>query len=139
MTERMHRELSIWCHGSEGPDWLFPARTSGSKVGHLNTIAKSFKTACIRGGLDPKLVPYLSRHTFGTVMMRETGNTWAVMKAMGHGSVQSMKPYQHQETDQVNEVMNRRNFRGGSGVPGVMTSGTKLAQCFFRTRMDTGL
>jgi hypothetical protein len=31
------------------------------------------------------------------------------MKAMGHASVQSMKPYQHQETDQVNEVMNRRN------------------------------
>ena len=36
-------------------------------------------------------------------------DTFAVMKAMGHASVQSMKPYQHQETDQVNEVMNRRN------------------------------
>jgi hypothetical protein len=32
---------------------------------------------------------------FGTTTMRETGNTFAVMKAMGHASVQSMEPYQH--------------------------------------------
>jgi integrase len=109
MSERMHKELSTWCHGSEGPGWLFPARTSGTKTGHLNSINKSFRAACISGGLDTKLVPYLSRHSFGTVAMRETGNTFAVMKAMGHSSVQSMKPYQHQETDQLTAVINQRN------------------------------
>ena len=109
MSERMHLELSTWCHGSEGPGWLFPARTSGSKVGHLNSIRNSFKDACIRGGLDSKLVPYLARHAFGTTAMRETGNTFAVMKAMGHASVLSMEPYQHQQVDQLTAVMNRRN------------------------------
>jgi hypothetical protein len=28
---------------------------------------------------------------------------------MGHASVQSMKPYQHQDIDQFNEILNRRN------------------------------
>jgi integrase len=56
----------------------------------MSTIAHSFKAACIRGSLDPKIVPYLSRHTFGTTALRETGNTFAVMKAMGHADVQSM-------------------------------------------------
>jgi integrase len=109
MTERMHKELSTWCRGSEGPGWLFPSRVSGSKLGHLNSIATSFKSACIRGGLDTKLVPYLARHTFGTTTLRATGNTFAVMKAMGHASVASMAPYQHQETDQLTTVMNQRN------------------------------
>jgi len=109
MTERLHKELSTWCRGGEGPSWLFPARTSGSKAGHLTSIGHSFKAACIRGGLDPKLVLYLTRHTFGTTAMRETGNTFAVMKAMGHSDVQSMRPYQHQELDQIAAVMNRRN------------------------------
>jgi hypothetical protein len=31
------------------------------------------------------------------------------MKAMGHADVQSMRPYQHQSTDQLTAVMNRRN------------------------------
>ena len=81
MTERMHKELSEFCHGSEGPGWLFPSRTSSAMVGHLNSIRNSFKDACARGGLDSKLVPYLARHTFGTTALRETGNTFAVMKA----------------------------------------------------------
>ena len=117
MSERMHRELSTWCHGSEGPGWLFPSRTSGSKHGHLNSIAHSFKAACIRAGPDPKLVPYLSRHTFGTTAMRETGNVFQVMKAMGHASVLSMQPYQHREVDQLTDVMlDLREIRIGIAV-----------------------
>lgn len=109
MTERMHKELSSWCRGSEKPGWLFPARTNGSKHGHLNSIASSFKAACIRAGLDPKIVPYLARHTFGTTAMERTGNVFQVMKAMGHASVLSMAPYQHQQTAQLTDVMNKRN------------------------------
>ncbi len=112
MTERMHRELSTWCHGSEGPGWLFPARTRDSKTALLRPIAKSFKAACIRGGLDVSLVPYLARHTFATTAMRETGNTFTVMRQMGHASVLSMAPYQHQQTNQLTDVMNKRNAKG---------------------------
>ena len=109
MSERMHKELSTWCHGSEGPGWLFPARTRDSKAGHLNSIANSFKSACTRGGLDPKLVPYLSRHTFGTLTMRETGNPFMVAKAMGHGSLEAAQAYQHQVIDPLTAVINKRN------------------------------
>jgi integrase len=109
MTERMHRELSAWCHGSNEPGWLFPSRTSGSKNGHLNSINKSFKAACTRGGLDPSLVLYLARHTYGTTAMEASGNTFQVSKAMGHGSVASMAPYQHPSTKPLTDVMNRRN------------------------------
>lgn len=109
MSERMHRELSLWCHGSAGPGWLFPSRTSGSKNGHLNSINHSFKSACERGGLDPKLVPYLARHTFGTLTMLETGNPFMVAKAMGHGSLEAAQAYQHQVIDPLTAVINKRN------------------------------
>ena len=121
MSERMHLELATWCHGSEGPGWLFPARTSGSKHGHLNSITHSFQAACNRGGLNPKLVPYLSRHTFGTTALRETGNTFAVMQAMGHASVLSMEPYQHQQIDQLTAVMNRRNEAAAAAAAATKT------------------
>ena len=116
MSERMHCELSLWCHGSEGPGWLFHSRTSGSKNGHLNSINHSFKSACERGGLDPKLVPYLSRHTFGTLTMLETGNPFMVAKAMGHGSLEAAQAYQHQVIDPLTAVINRRNAAAAKAV-----------------------
>jgi integrase len=109
MSERMHRELSLWCNGDEGPGWLFPSRTSGSKHGHLNSINHSFKSACERGGLNSKLVPYLSRHTFGTYAMLETGNPFMVAGAMGHGSAEAMSPYQHQPLAPLTAAINKRN------------------------------
>jgi integrase len=116
MSERMHRELSLWCHGSEGPGWLFPSRTSGSKNGHLNSINHSFKSACERGRLDPKLVPYLSRHTFGTLAMLETGNPFMVAAAMGHGSLEAAQAYQHQVIDPLTAVINKRNAAAAKAV-----------------------
>jgi integrase len=109
MTERMHKELSTWCHGDEGPGWLFPARTRDSKAGHLNSIANSFRSACARADLNPKLVPYLARHTFGTLGMLETGNAFMVAGAMGHGSAEAMSPYQHQPLAPLTAVLNRRS------------------------------
>ena len=109
MSERMHKELSAWCHGSEGPGWLFPARTRDSKAGHMNSISNSFRSACERAGLDAKLVPYLSRHAFGTIGMLETGNAFMVAGAMGHGSAEAMSPYQHQPLAPLTAVINRRN------------------------------
>jgi integrase len=50
-----------------------------------------------------------ARHTYGTYTMRATGNTFAVMKQMGHASLRSMEPYQHQEIDQLLDAVNQRN------------------------------
>ena len=107
MTERMHEMLSVWCHGDESPGWLFPSPSS--KTGHINTISQSFAAARARAGLDSRIVPYAARHTYGTYAMRATGNTFAVMKQMGHASLRSMEPYQHQEIDQLLDAVNQRN------------------------------
>ena len=92
MTERMHELLSTWCHGDEGPGWLFP---SHRKTGHLMSISGSFKAARDRAGLDTRLVPYSARHSYGTFAVRATGNLFAVRGQMGHASIKSMEPYQH--------------------------------------------
>jgi integrase len=116
MTERMHKLLSTWCHGDEGQGWLFPSR---SKSGHLTSIAGSFQAARDRAGLDTRLVPYSARHTYGTYAVRATGNLFAVRGQMGHASVKSMEPYQHQETDQLVVAVNKRNTdRGALSVVG---------------------
>jgi integrase len=106
MTERMHELLSTWCGGVERPGWLFP---SSSKTGHLMSISGSFKAARDRAGLDTRLVPYSARHTYGTYAVRATGNLFAVQGQMGHASIKSMEPYQHQETDQLLVAVNKRN------------------------------
>jgi len=105
MSDRMHEMLSKWCYGEE-TGWVFPSK---SKSGHLTSIARSFKAARDRANLDKRLVPYAARHTYGTHAMRATGNTFAVMKQMGHASLKSMEPYQHQEIDQLLDAVNERN------------------------------
>lgn len=106
ISERMHYMLSTWCHGDESPGWLFPSR---SKLGHLTSISTTFKRARDRAGLASSLVPYCARHTYGTFVMEATGNLFAVSKSMGHADIKSMEPYQHQNTQPLVSVINRRN------------------------------
>ncbi|MDP9037809.1 MAG: tyrosine-type recombinase/integrase, partial [Acidobacteriota bacterium] len=106
MSMRMRQMLESWCSGrTEG--WVFPSAKSAS--GHLTTIAKGFQQARLKGNIDPKVVPYSARHTYGTFTMEETKNVFAVSKAMGHSDIKSMEPYQHPELDKLNEAVDRRN------------------------------
>jgi integrase len=111
MTERMHELLSAWCLGSEDPGWHFP---SHGKMGHLVSIAGSFKAARDRAGLDTRLVLCCARHTYGTYAVRATGNLFAVRDQTGHVDIKSMAPYQHQETDQLVVAVNKRNAERGA-------------------------
>jgi integrase len=106
ITERMHKLLSNWCRGDEGPGWLFP---SHSKSGHLTSIAGSFQAARDRAGIDRRIVSYSARHTYATYTVRATGNLFAVRDQMGHVDIKSMAPYQHQETDELVVAVNKRN------------------------------
>jgi len=106
MSDRMKKMLSVWCTGrTEG--WVFPSIRS--KSGHLESITKGFAAARARAGVDPRIVPYSARHTFGTQMLEATGNVFAVSKAMGHADIKSMEPYQHPDTAILNEAVNNRN------------------------------
>lgn len=73
--------------------------------------ADCFGSRCL--GLSEKLVPYCARHTYGSYTMEATGNIFAVADSMGHGDVQSMRPYQHHRLDPLREVIDRRNEAAG--------------------------
>jgi integrase len=105
MSDRLKTTLQHWCSGREG--WVFPSPRS--KSGHLTTINKGFQAARKRAGLDPRIVPYSARHTFGTNMLAATGNVFAVSKSMGHADVKSMAPYQHPDTSVLVDAVNARN------------------------------
>ena len=106
MSDRVKQMLSVWCSGrTEG--WVFPSPRS--KTGHLTTISKGFAAARSRAGVDPRIVLYSARHTFGTHMLAATGNAFAVSKAMGHADIKSMEHYQHPDTSILNEAVNNRN------------------------------
>jgi integrase len=105
MSDRMKKMLGVWCSGREG--WVFP--NPRSKSGHLQSIAKGFQQARKSANIDPRIVPYSARHTYGTFTMAATGNTFAVSKSMGHADIKSMQPYQHQDIRPLNEAINQRN------------------------------
>jgi len=109
----MSQMLSIWCDARvEG--WVFP---SLSKSGHLESIAKGFQAARKNAKLDPRIVPYSARHTYGTFTMAATGNVFAVSKSMGHADIKSMAPYQHQDIHALNDAINERNRERGADLP----------------------
>lgn len=110
MSDRLGAMLHVWCSGRQG--WFFPSRKS--KSGHIESIKSAFLSARKRSEVDSRIVLYSARHTFATDALAATGNMFAVSKAMGHGGVESMKPYQHPDTAAVSEAINqsnRHNFR----------------------------
>jgi integrase len=114
LSDRLKQMLSVWCTGRTS-GWVFPSPRS--KSGHLTTIAKGFQSARARAGIDPRIVPYSARHTFGTNLLAATGNIFAVSKSMGHADVKSMAPYQHPDTSILIEAVNERNRKFGH-IPG---------------------
>lgn len=105
LSERLAALLKPWCAGREG--WVFPSKRSAS--GHLESISKGFQRARKDAGLDPRVVPYSARHTYGTFQLQATGNLFAVSASMGHADIKSMAPYQHPDTSQLHLAINQRN------------------------------
>ena len=86
--------------------WVYPARRG---EGHLQSVALGFRNARRRAGVDSRKVLYSARHTFGTYALAASQNLPAVMKAMGHASVNSTLPYQHQGIESIRAVIEARN------------------------------
>jgi integrase len=98
--------LFIRC-GERKEGWVF--RSKRSKSGHTVTIAKQFREARKVAGVPKSVVLYSARHTYGTLVYRETGNLKLVMDSMGHTDVRTAMRYQHPESDKIRDVINRRN------------------------------
>ena len=60
-------------------------------------------------GIPESVVLYCARHRFATDAMQATGNIMAVMDAMGHERVDTLRIYSHPELAQIREAMNKRN------------------------------
>jgi site-specific recombinase XerD len=85
---------------------VYPARRG---EGHLQSIAVGFRNARRKAGVDKRKVLYTARHTFGTYALAASQNLPAVMKTMGHASVNSTLPYQHQGIESIRAVIEARN------------------------------
>lgn len=62
-----------------------------------NAFYLSFKAACAKLGLDPKLNVHSLRHTFGT----RTAKPALVQTLMGHGSYKTTQQYVHLVDDDL--------------------------------------
>ena len=61
------------------------------------------------GGDSESVVVYCARHRFATDALQATGNIIAVMDAMGHERVDTLRIYSHPELTQIRDAMNKRN------------------------------
>lgn len=86
--------------------WVYPARRG---EGHLQSIAVGFRNARRKAGVDSRKVLYTARHTFGTYTLAASQNLPAVMKTMGHASVNSTLPYQHHGMESIRAAIDARN------------------------------
>jgi integrase len=108
LTERMKAALLARKSGcNEG--WVFPSKKAAS--GHISDreVSKQWLEAKRLAGIPESVVLYCARHRFATDAMQATGNIMAVMDAMGHERVDTLRIYSHPELAQIREAMNKRN------------------------------
>jgi integrase len=86
--------------------WVYPGRRG---EGHLKSTAVGFRNARRKAGVDKRKVLYTARHTFGTYTLAASQNLPAVMRTMGHASVNSTLPYQHHGMESIRAAIAARN------------------------------
>ena len=106
LSDRMRTLLRLREFGDS--PWIFPSKRA--RGGHLTTVHKQWAAtveavnlALAEQKLPPipaALVPYCSRHTFGTDMLAEGLNVVEVSKLMGHTDVKTTMKYLHPDTSQ---------------------------------------
>ena len=126
LTERVKTALLTRKAGvNEG--WVFPSKKA--KSGHITDreVSKQWLEAKRLVGIPESVVLYCARHRFSTDAMEGTGNVMAVMDAMGHQSVNTVRIYTHSNVQQIREVIERRNQQLAAPVEAVQKPATKVA------------
>jgi integrase len=77
--------------------WIFPSpRPSASLTGHRDRMAKPFRNAVIRAGLDPKVVtPHVMRHTAITRLVQAGVDLPTIQRISGHKTLAMVLRYAH--------------------------------------------
>ena len=88
---------------------MFPSKKATS--GHITDreVSKQWLEAKRLAGIPESVVLYCARHRFATDALQATGNIIAVMDAMGHERVDTLRIYSHPELTQIRDAMNKRN------------------------------
>src|SRR5262249_40223183 len=76
--------------------YIFPARNSDSKSGHLARMDRPFRDAVKRAGLDPAAVtPHVLRHTAITKLVEAAVDLPTVQRISGHKTLAMVLRYAH--------------------------------------------
>jgi integrase len=77
--------------------WIFPSpRPTTSMVGHRDRMAKPFRNAARRAGLDPKVVtPHVMRHTAITKLVQAGVDLPTIQTISGHKTLAMVLRYTH--------------------------------------------
>jgi integrase len=108
LSERVLSRLRARC-GDRREGWVFPSRKSRSGHIELRGLQKQFRKIARNLNIPEDLKLYCSRHTFGTVVMDETRNPYAVKEAMGHEDLDTTMLYMHNDVMQLKAVIDKRN------------------------------
>jgi len=88
--------------------WLFPATRKNEKRGHRTSVTKSFKTAVINAGLDPKLVlRHTLRHTAISLLVQSGVDLPTVMTISGHKTLRMVERYSHRDGKHIQAAMDK--------------------------------
>jgi integrase len=89
---RRERKTRVDKHG-----WIFPLpRPNRSRAGYRDRMAKPFRNAVLRAGLDPKIVtPHVMRHTAITKLVQAGVDLPTIQSISGHKTLAMVLRYTH--------------------------------------------
>lgn len=86
--------------------WLFPARNSKTKNGHMTNIKKPFQRVVEAAGLDSaEVVRHTTRHTAITHLVQAKVDLPTVQRISGHSDIKMVARYSHQDSDHLRSAM----------------------------------
>jgi integrase len=104
LAKILQREIASRGHKDE---WIFPSpRPKASSSGHRDLMAKPFRRAVVRAGLDPKLVtPHVMRHTAITNLVQSGVDLPTIQSISGHKTLAMVLRYTHVHGNHIDKAI----------------------------------
>jgi integrase len=119
--------------------WIFPSpRPTTSLIGHRDRMAKAFRRAVLRAGLDPKIVtPHVMRHTAITKLVQAGVDLPTIQSISGHKTLTMVLRYAHVHGSHIDRAIAaighappepRANKTAGTATQGLHTATNSVAR-----------
>jgi integrase len=130
LAELLRRERQV---RADKEGWIFPSpRPNASLAGHRDRMAKPFRNAVLRAGLDPRIVtPHVMRHTAITKLVQSGVDLPTIQSISGHKTLAMVLRYTHVHGTHVAKAIAAIG-RGlpeprANKIPGTVTQGLHIA------------